>query len=130
MFKILLFSALGVVWLLFIAAAYSGRRTAQGHVVRLVPRHRRKGQRLFYTVAGLIIIIEVLVRGRGGASVYDTLLWVHICLSVLFFSCITLMNFWFNGRRSSLHRWFAYSSLVLLIGVTVTAIPIILRLPV
>ena len=130
MLKIILFVALGVLWTLFLVAAYTGRRTARGNVMRLVPRHRRKGRVLLYVLVGLVIIIELLVRGGTSANSHDLLFWIHVTLSVAFFVCILLMNSVFNGRRSNnLHRWFAYSSLAILIGVTATAIPIILRLP-
>ncbi len=136
MFKIILFLALGAVWFFYWRAVKSGRITARetkGRLLRrhlLVPRHRKKGRALLFVVTGLVLTIELMVRWRGGVSLHDALFWIHISFSVLFFACLILLNSRLNGLRSSSHRLLAYSSLVLLVGVTLTAIPIILRLPV
>jgi hypothetical protein len=85
---------------------YQGRR-------RAISKHQRSANYFFWLMVLAILIIESIVRIRGGVTV-DPLFIIHLCCSISFFIGLTVLRFYLTGLRSpSYHKYLAYGLLPL-----------------
>lgn len=89
-----------------------------------VDRHQHMGYWFLGLLLAYVVCIDTYVRYIGGTK-FDLLFWIHLPLAASLLVTSTLLVFWLNGKKSSRHWFLAYTSVLLMIGVNVTGIPLI-----
>jgi hypothetical protein len=127
MYRTLLFVVLGVITLLMVRLALTGRTVAtSGYAGQAIKSHQKIARFVLYGMLLFVVLVEARVRMKGGSQP-DALFWTHLGFAICFFILLILLNFWFNGHRSSYHPKLAYPTLVMFLGTVVTGVPMILR---
>ncbi|MES2930341.1 MAG: hypothetical protein V4665_00965 [Patescibacteria group bacterium] len=134
--KIALYIVIAVFIWLQVATIRLGRKFSQSKYTpdstKTYYAHKKAGKRLFWLILIILFGLEAFVRLKGGASVIDRLLVIHIGLSFVYLVLLGLLNWPLSGKgnqkRKKRHKIVAYISLIFFLGMIATAIPIIYRL--
>ncbi len=108
----------------------TGREASKLTVPYLFVRsHKKNARRLFWYLFFAVCVIECMVRFGGGVKIKDALFITHVTVASLSFILFFLLNWPLTGlKKPHIHKYIAYSSLVLFLITILTAIPIILRM--
>ena len=107
---------------------FLGRKFAKEKYPYLRARHKRFARIILWTIVIAVIVVEVMIRLKGGVKNYDFLLIFHISVAVIYLLLLILLNSKFSGEKSPRHKYIAYTCLVFFFVTIMTAVPIIWRL--
>ncbi len=117
---------LDVAYLRTIIAGRSLHAKRKMHADEPASPHQWNAYVFLFWLVLLVLAIEICVRKIGG-SIFDPLLCAHLGIAGPLLLVSILLVYPFNGeRKKRYHRWLAYSSAMLMLGVNVTGIPMIL----
>lgn len=131
--KLVLYIAIILVWILV------WKTVSLGRMVKRIPRanrsqvpykeHRKYAGRLWRTTLFLVVLVEVLVRMRGGVKEWDFLLFFHVSSGIAFLLSLFFLRFVFpGGSNPRIHRPLSYIMIFFMLAVTTTAFPVIWRM--
>ncbi len=98
---------------------------AAGRAVQVVAGHERAAHWLGWASLGLVILIEVGVRIKGGSK-HDAVFWAHSVFAALYAASLILLLFYYNGYRGAHHALVGYICAGSYVGLAAIGIPMTL----
>ena len=98
---------------------------ASGHGVKEVAIHRHTANTLGWMSLGLVLLIEIGVRLKGGSKM-DVTFFMHMVPAVFYAVSLITLLFWYDGTHPY-HKILAYFCMASFVGVAYLGIPMLLE---